>query len=108
MALPLLGRYMDGIYAVTGGASGGNIYETMLNIGDVHFTVIAVVVFASTFVPKGSWALNPSMLYDEKYNRDLTDDEGLPTVADGGSEKLSTASDQKTAVAPGSVRGVAT
>ncbi|KAI7776919.1 major facilitator superfamily domain ral substrate transporter [Diaporthe eres] len=42
-----LGRYLDG------------------------FTIICVMVFASTFVPKGAVAFNPKMLYDESLDDDV-------------------------------------
>ncbi|KAK5655536.1 hypothetical protein OQA88_5467 [Cercophora sp. LCS_1] len=95
VASPLLGRYIDKVYTRTGGANGGNIYEAIRNVGGVQFTVIAVIVFASTLVPKGSWALNPTLLYNEQYDQDLSDEEALPTASPGGevvSDEKATAS----------------
>ncbi|KAE8395185.1 hypothetical protein BDV23DRAFT_168792 [Aspergillus alliaceus] len=63
---PVLGSYIDRVYNETGGAeNGGNIYAAIRNVACVQFTVISVLVFASTFVPRGSLALNPKMLYNE-------------------------------------------
>ena len=79
VASPLLGRYIDSVYRQTGGSNGGNIYDAIKSIGGVQFTVIAIIVFASTFVPKGSWALNPKMLYNHKYDQGFSDEEASPT-----------------------------
>ncbi|PVH68957.1 hypothetical protein DL98DRAFT_627361 [Cadophora sp. DSE1049] len=69
---PLLGRYMDKVYAQTGGArGGGNIHDAMYNIAGVQFTVICACMISSSFVPKGSLALNPAMLFDENLDQDL-------------------------------------
>ncbi|OAL27991.1 hypothetical protein AYO20_09613 [Fonsecaea nubica] len=68
---PLLGRYIDRVYANTGGSDGGNIREAIRNVGGVQFTVIMAVVFASTFIPKGAVAFNPKMLNDEVLDKDL-------------------------------------
>jgi hypothetical protein len=83
VASPLLGRYIDQVYTQTGGTSGGNIYEAIKNVGGVQFTVVAVIVLASTLVPRGSWALNPQMLYNEKYDKDVSDEEALPKIPVG-------------------------
>jgi len=42
----------------------------------VQFTVIAVIIFASSFIPKGSLRFNPDALYGEDLDMDL-DPEGL-------------------------------
>lgn len=74
---PLLGRYIDRVYAQTGGsANGGNIHEAIRMVGGVQFTVIMVVVLSSTFVPRGSLALNPLMLNDEVLDKELDHSEG--------------------------------
>ncbi|KKK18494.1 hypothetical protein P175DRAFT_0500756 [Aspergillus ochraceoroseus IBT 24754] len=69
---PILGSYIDHVYARTGGSEGGgNIYEAIRNIASVQFTVISVLVFLATFVPWGSWALNPGMLHKEDLYHEL-------------------------------------
>jgi hypothetical protein len=73
VASPLLGRYIDQVYTRTGGANGGNIYEAIKNVGGVQFTILAIVIFASTFLPNGSWKLNPKALYNEKFDHDMSD-----------------------------------
>jgi hypothetical protein len=37
----------------------GNIYNALIRVGGIQFTVCAAIIFASTFIPRGSWALNP-------------------------------------------------
>ncbi|EEP82544.1 conserved hypothetical protein [Uncinocarpus reesii 1704] len=73
---PLLGRYIDRVYMETGGADGGgNIYEAIQNVGGVQFTLIFVLVMTATFIPKGAFALNPKMLFNEKLDQDLSGDD---------------------------------
>ena len=72
---PLLGRYIDSVFARTGGSEGGgNIFEAIRNTAGVQFTVIMAVVLASTFIPRGSLAFNPKMLNDEALDKDLDHD----------------------------------
>jgi hypothetical protein len=88
VASPLLGRYVDRIYTQTGGSKGGNIYEAIKNIGGVQFTILAVIIMAATFVPKGSLSLNPKMLYGETFDKEVSDDEAtLETASDGFSNE---------------------
>ncbi|KAI1872862.1 hypothetical protein JX265_004761 [Neoarthrinium moseri] len=69
---PLVGSYIDSYQ--------GDIHEVVLNIGGVHFTIIMAIVLAATFIPKGSLAINPEMLFNEKLDVDLTDDEKAMTA----------------------------
>ncbi|KAL3487177.1 major facilitator superfamily domain-containing protein [Aspergillus germanicus] len=69
---PILGSYIDHVYAETGGSEGnGNIFEAIRNVGSVQFTVVAVLVLVATFVPRGSVSLNPKMLHDEDLEHEL-------------------------------------
>ncbi|KAK1466106.1 hypothetical protein CCUS01_07454 [Colletotrichum cuscutae] len=70
-----LGRYIDGVYNRT-----GSVREALVNTAGVHFTVIMVTVFASTFIPKGSRCFNPEMLDDTKLDEDI--EECLPSPSD--------------------------
>lgn len=65
---PLLGRYIDRISA----RNNGDIHEAIQNVAGVQFTIIAALMIAATFVPKGAVAFNPKNLYGE----DLTHDVG--------------------------------
>ncbi|EXJ70011.1 uncharacterized protein A1O5_07084 [Cladophialophora psammophila CBS 110553] len=68
---PLLGRYIDRVYAETGGSDGGNIHRAIRNVGGVQFTVLMAVVLASTFIPKGALSFNPKILNDEVLDHDI-------------------------------------
>ena len=69
---PLLGRYIDGVYNRSGGSDdGGTIFAALVNTAGVQFTILCVVVFTSTFVPRGAFSFNPVMLNDEVLDHDL-------------------------------------
>ncbi|KAK9243434.1 hypothetical protein V1506DRAFT_568420 [Lipomyces tetrasporus] len=69
---PLLGRYIDSVYNRTGGANnGGHIQEAIQYVGGVQFTIIFALIMASTFIPRGSFSLNPKMLFNENLDKDL-------------------------------------
>ncbi|KAE8139547.1 major facilitator superfamily domain-containing protein [Aspergillus pseudotamarii] len=75
---PILGSYIDQVYSDTGGSeNGGNIYAAIQNIASVQFTIISGLVLVSTFVPRGSLAFNPKMLYNEN----LDGEAGLERVS---------------------------
>ena len=54
---PLLGTYIDSVYN-----SQGTIRPALIYTAGVQFSIIAAMVFASTFIPKGAIACNPQML----------------------------------------------
>jgi MFS family permease len=68
---PLLGRYIDRVYNRTGGSDGGDIHEAIRMVGGIHFTVLFVVIFTSTFIPRGALSFNPKLLNDEDLAKDL-------------------------------------
>lgn len=55
----LLGKYVDAQYK-----KDGNLVHTLKMIGGVHFTVLSGVIILSTFIPKGAFSLNPSLIND--------------------------------------------
>ncbi|KAF9900333.1 hypothetical protein EC991_007476 [Linnemannia zychae] len=57
---PLLGRYIDSVLAVT----NKDIHPALVNVGGVLYTVVCVILLAATFIPKGSFALNPDLIDD--------------------------------------------
>jgi hypothetical protein len=61
----LLGRYLDSVYNKSGGLDGGEVRTGLVYTAGVQMSVIAVLVFASTFVPKGAFAFNPKIISDE-------------------------------------------
>lgn len=82
---PLLGRYIDGIFIetggirvppashpeTTGGDAAGEIHHAVLFVGGVQYSILAFVIFASTFVPAGSWAWNPRLLFGQNLDADV-------------------------------------
>jgi hypothetical protein len=74
---PTLGKYIDKISA----ENSGDIHLAMRNIAGVQFTIVAVIIFAATFVPRGSLSFNPRLLFDEN----LTDDLGVSERNSGAS-----------------------
>ncbi|CCF33821.1 hypothetical protein CH063_05930 [Colletotrichum higginsianum] len=72
-----LGRYLDGVYNRT-----GSVREALVNTAGVHFTIIMAVVFASTFIPKGSRTFNPEMLDDTKLDEDIEEESLSPSEKD--------------------------
>ncbi|OLL25432.1 hypothetical protein NEOLI_000528 [Neolecta irregularis DAH-3] len=61
----LLGGYIDAVWS-----KYRTIRPALLNISGVQFTVIACVIFASTFIPRGSCKLNPKILEGEDLEND--------------------------------------
>ncbi|KAI1923668.1 hypothetical protein LOZ12_000127 [Ophidiomyces ophidiicola] len=73
---PLLGQYIDNVFEATGGVDGGgNIYQAIQNVGGVQFTIIFVLVMTATFIPSGALALNPKMLFNQKLDTELEEEE---------------------------------
>ncbi|CAF1164073.1 unnamed protein product [Didymodactylos carnosus] len=74
IANPLLGKYIDSIYNST-----KSIRPALVNTAGVQFTVITVVIFACTFIPKGAVAFNPAVLHKEDLlsNLDSPDNSGV-------------------------------
>ena len=69
---PLLGRYVDRVFARTGGSSGGGTVQSAVqNIAGVQFTIISVCMLAATCVPKGALKFNPTMLYGEALDKEV-------------------------------------
>ncbi|KAK9320199.1 hypothetical protein V1517DRAFT_330072 [Lipomyces orientalis] len=69
---PLLGHYIDSVYNKTGGANnGGHVQEAIQYVGGVQFTIVFALIMASTFIPRGSFSLNPQMLFNENLDLDL-------------------------------------
>ena len=54
---PILGKYIDQVYNAT-----GSVRPALLNTAAIQLTIIVVVVFLSTFIPKGSFAFNPVLI----------------------------------------------
>ena len=59
IANPLLGIYIDKVYNATGSIRSALIYTVA-----VQMTTVAVLMFGSTFIPKGAFTLNPVLSGD--------------------------------------------
>ncbi|EGD88169.2 uncharacterized protein TERG_04419 [Trichophyton rubrum CBS 118892] len=68
---PLLGQYIDSVYIKTGGRDGGDIHSAIHNVAGVQYSVMAIIIFTSTFIPKGAWRINPKMLFNQNLDADL-------------------------------------
>ncbi|TDZ16888.1 Uncharacterized protein Cob_v010164 [Colletotrichum orbiculare MAFF 240422] len=67
-----LGRYLDSVYTASGGSDGGGtIHSGLINTAGVQFTVVSVVVFCATFVPRGAFSPNPEMISEERLDKDM-------------------------------------
>lgn len=99
----LLGRYLDGVYNATGGsAGGGRIDGGLVYTAGVQFTVIAGLVMASTFVPKGALAFNPKMLEGdglEGTERRSEESESVEPFPGGSKQKQSLGSYEEESIA---------
>ncbi|KAF9921385.1 hypothetical protein BGZ65_010393 [Modicella reniformis] len=69
------------LYAVLGYVLGGvldrerkkgDIHPALISVGGIMYTVVCVVLMASTFIPKGAFAINPDIIDDVEV---LDDDE---------------------------------
>ena len=71
---PFLGRYIDTVYAESGGINGGTVRPAIFNVAGVQYTVLMAVGMASTFLPRGAFKLNPKTLRgEEPENREEND-----------------------------------
>lgn len=73
IANPLIGKYIDRVSK----QHDGDIHSAVRNFVGVHFTVISVIIMAATFIPKGSFALNPRMLFNENLDGPIESTETL-------------------------------
>lgn len=84
---PLLGRYIDKISK----RNKGNISEAFKNIAGVQFTIIAILILAATFIPRGALSFNPDTLYGERLDKgldeELSEDDGDEDQKQIGIEK---------------------
>ncbi|KAK3303808.1 major facilitator superfamily domain-containing protein [Chaetomium strumarium] len=85
----LLGRYLDGVYNKSGGTNGGEVRSGLLFTAGVQMSIISVLVFASTFVPRGAFAFNPKLISDEVLDDDdhIEIEEQRPRPDDGNRDR---------------------
>ncbi|KAI9094589.1 hypothetical protein DFS34DRAFT_628322 [Phlyctochytrium arcticum] len=80
---PILGQWLDRLIKSEGKVKGTETY--FFWIGGVMFSLCGVVIMAATFVPRGSFALNPS-LDDDYYGPGS--DPASELAENGGSDNL--------------------
>lgn len=73
IAAPLLGNYVDRVSK----ANNEDVHSAVRNIAGVQYTVIGVIIMAATFIPHGSLALNPHMLFNENLDGPIESTETL-------------------------------
>ncbi|KAF2128844.1 hypothetical protein P153DRAFT_27117 [Dothidotthia symphoricarpi CBS 119687] len=66
-----LGTYIDRV----SDKHDENIQPAIRNVAAIQFTIIAVLVMTSTFIPGGAFAFNPKLLSEEFLDTDLEDEE---------------------------------
>ncbi|OBT88246.1 hypothetical protein VE02_02774 [Pseudogymnoascus sp. 03VT05] len=84
IASPILGYYVDRVSA----ANNGDVHSAIFHVGGVQFTVIACMVFLSSFIPRGAFAFNPRILEGEDLEayreRDMVESPPAEVTKEGG------------------------
>ncbi|KAF9084751.1 hypothetical protein BGX23_010257 [Mortierella sp. AD031] len=57
---PVLGKVMDRSFE----ANNKDIHPALIQVGGIMYTVVCFILLAATFIPKGSFALNPDLIDD--------------------------------------------
>ncbi|KAG9061725.1 hypothetical protein KI688_006874 [Linnemannia hyalina] len=57
---PILGKVIDYYY----NNNNGDIHPALFRVGGIMYSVVCGILFLATFIPKGSFALNPSLIDD--------------------------------------------
>ncbi|KAF2757587.1 hypothetical protein EJ05DRAFT_453393 [Pseudovirgaria hyperparasitica] len=84
IANPLLGRYLDRQSALQAAGQDGAIQDGVRSVAGIQFTILAAIVIASTFIPKGAISFNPKMISDELLDSDIGDDKAdLKDISSG-------------------------
>lgn len=65
----VLGRVIDAA------AGKGDIHPALKDVGGVMYTVVAFILMAATFIPKGAFALNPEIIDNVEIREDEVDGE---------------------------------
>lgn len=80
----VLGRVIDNDYITT-----GNIYNALVEVGGIQYSVGCGIIFLSTFIPRGAFAINPKPTGDLKTPEDSDEEEPLngAVLRQGGSHQ---------------------
>ena len=86
----VVGKWVDGqLRPYTGTARVEPTREVLKKTGGVHFTVVGIVIFASTFIPKGAFALNPKMIDGKDCTEEDLEEDDESYEEDEGKEGMS-------------------
>ncbi|KAF8316251.1 uncharacterized protein EI90DRAFT_3134536 [Cantharellus anzutake] len=84
----VLGDYVDRVIV-----RKGSVYDALIHVGGIHFSVLAFIILVSTFVPKGAFAFNPEIIHmnerpgvSDRYNVEAR--KAQPSDDEGSEEKL--------------------
>lgn len=98
---PTLGQYVDNVFATTGGeAKGGTVRPAIFHIAGTHFTVIGVIIFLATFVPRGSLTFNPEILSEQYLDYDFLCEGAIDKGQDVNLEPIPEAGRERVGVEP--------
>ena len=77
IANPFLGRHIDHVFN-----DSGTVRPALIYTAAVKLTVIFVIMFASTFIPKGAVAFNPVLIEDEDAAKEDVDQEAAHALSE--------------------------
>ncbi|KAL7414355.1 major facilitator superfamily domain-containing protein [Mrakia frigida] len=80
----LLGKYIDIVFA-----EDKHIYKALVNVGGVQFTVLAAIVIAATFIPKGAFAFNPDIINDAHLDGEVDEEQNVNELDKDGKKRNS-------------------
>jgi hypothetical protein len=71
-ANPFLGRHIDHVYN-----RNGDVHSALIYTAAIQLTIIFLVMFAATFIPKGAMALNPTLIDEDETRTNTNEIEAL-------------------------------
>jgi MFS family permease len=77
IANPFLGRYIDYIYN-----KNKTVHSALIYTAAVQLTIIFLIMFVATFIPKGAIAFNPILIDEDDKNITSDNDEKLNVMSD--------------------------
>jgi len=77
IANPFLGRYIDYVYN-----KSKSVHSALIYTAAVQLTIIFLIMFVATFIPKGAIAFNPILIDEDNTNITNDNDEKLNVMSD--------------------------
>ncbi len=74
---PLFGRHLDNVYK-----KNGTIQSALIYTAAAQLTIVCIVMFAATFIPKGAAAFNPVLIDENDETITNNNDETLHVMSD--------------------------